>query len=336
MKYVVRRIGWQYDDEIHIEAAPTSIVAMYNTREEAEYARTRLEQQEYREGRPWPDPGDIRRYQSWSWPHSICIDRSILTQFLRTECDSDLVDSRSNGWSVFSHTSNWKVPMTDEDIEDFQRLVGFSYYRVDEIADDARHAYILEEDDSGGLFLSAREALLHGLRSRFQRCTNPDIFGDMILLKGSYDELSSTPKILEELVSKDKGMEYTNGVLRIFPFCSDDTLIAIHGVLKEPLVKVRETPLTVESKEQPDCSPLAPVIRSKERILTICRTTEDLLSREHHPLTKPRGWHEVTGEPANGYSLDMEWQLRASDFTGKEIPNPFLRRRTLLPYRPDD
>jgi len=326
MKYVVRRMGWEYDDEIYIESAPTSIVAIYNTREEAENARSRLEKEEYRAGKPWPDPGYVRRYQSWGWLRSTSVDKSILTQFLRNECDSDLVESRSNSWSVFSHTSNWTVPMTDEDIEDFQRLVGISYYKVDKIEDEARHAFILVGDDSGGLFLSAREALLHGLRSSFRRCTNPDIFGSLIFLRGSYDELSSTPTILAELVSGCESIEYANGTLHIRPFCSDDTLIAIHGLLKEPLVKVKEIPLTVESEKQPDCAPLEPIIRSKERVLTICQTTEDLLTKEHSPLTLDEAWDESRefGRPIQSY------------IKGEDITNPFLRRRSLLPYRSEN
>ncbi len=236
MKYIIRQVAYQYNDEYLYVHCSGGVYAEYDNEEEANKALEALKIRTLRE----TNLGDTEYLSPCA-----CYDRhkeaaKQVKEYLTQKGFPNFVEE--NQGRYYTDYENGYLPssLSDEEILHIGDVLGLRFYELAKLEDD-ENFYALWDFrnqehknyiDAYYFFNSEEEAIKH-LGEELPYQFNNKKF------EGTLEELSETPIVLNTLIESTEELSYEGNILNVKGQLSAENSIALHELLKEKFYEVK-------------------------------------------------------------------------------------------------
>ena len=229
--YVIREKYFGYNDEVFYVAG-NRIANVFEDKQQAEAAYKQLEIKGAR---------DFALYEVESLFNATEEELQKLDDFVFARCGEHIADGGDISDDVLPES------LSDEDTFEFIQLAGMQKFQLVEFENQVKfyglwsvkkQRWVEEHDECfAGLIYSEN---LDAFKSKVQH-----IFADYdysaIELKGSLEELSAQPILLQAMISAQSGLSYDEAKQTlVIDAWQDEALYAVNSLLKQPLFEIKE------------------------------------------------------------------------------------------------
>ena len=229
--YVIREKYFGYNDEVFYVAG-NRIANVFEDKQQAEAAYKQLEIKGAR---------DFALYEVESLFNATEEELQKLDDFVFARCGEHIADGGDISDDVLPES------LSDEDTFEFIQLAGMQKFQLVEFENQVKfyglwsvkkQRWVEEQDECfAGLIYSEN---LDAFKSKVEH-----IFADYdysaIELKGSLEELSAQPILLQAMISAQSGLSYDEAKQTlVIDAWQDEALYAVNSLLKQPLFEIKE------------------------------------------------------------------------------------------------
>lgn len=250
MKYILREIGWVFNDSTYDNDGNYRTIEVFDTLEEAREVQKELNYDYF--------------CRKFGFLHSYEAYGDFLTNFkpYKEKVSNYLIDKfgfnptiRLQGKYDYS-TSMFLNKPTIKEVEELLKVMNISFFSVTETDGQSRIQYeakingyyLGREDeylwDTNGnkrlLFVTKREAIERFLKEHNYFLLLIAKIQNNARLVGSLESLSDLPSVLQSLINHSDHLLYKNGRLTLAKEMEADVFLQLNELLKEPFVKFEE------------------------------------------------------------------------------------------------
>ena len=241
--YVIREKYFGYNDEVFYVAG-NRIANIFEDKQQAEAAYKQLEIKGAR---------DFALYEVESLFNATEEELQKLDDFVFARCGEHICEAGDISDDVLP------VSLSDDDTFEFIQLAGMQKFQLVEFENQVKfyglwsvkkQRWVEEHDECfAGLIYSEN---LDAFKSKVEH-----IFADYdysaIEIKGSLDELSAQPILLQAMISTQSGLSYDEAKQTlVIDAWQDEALYAVNSLLKQPLFEIKEISLEEIQKIEKD------------------------------------------------------------------------------------
>lgn len=249
-QYLIRNVGWVYDDSLYFNDGLYHNVAIFDTAEEALIEAEELNREFLIQRLSF-----IHRHQTWTnFKADFANWRNSVHDFLITEFDFNptiLLYPFSKELSIFMFARRPSV----EQLDRLAKQTKVEFFKVVEIddstpffyaklnpaygeGDEYLATYLTEEHM---IFSSKKEAVAH-YRKTFEHSAEA-LRNHQNVLSGSLAKLSRLPAHLQSLINASPGLSYDGKTLKVSASVSDETLTSLNELLTQAFLLFEQTAL---------------------------------------------------------------------------------------------